>query len=284
MEIRKLFQEYTLQLQNLYARQEAENLVYWLLEHFLGLQRVDLHREKNIGSIPQGLPTAMEQLVAGMPIQYILQSAPFYGRDFFVNPSVLIPRNETEELVHLIIRENKGRGFSICDIGTGSGCIPVTLALEMDLPTVRSVDISVAALAVAKINAEKLGARIEFFQLDILEAPLPFSGLDILVSNPPYIPEQDKPGMHRNVMDHEPHLALFVPEEDPLVFYRHIAEKGRHALKPGGKLYLEIHEQFGREVVDLLTGMHYEKIRLVKDLNERERIVVAEKLKPFSSD
>ncbi|HLU88243.1 MAG TPA: peptide chain release factor N(5)-glutamine methyltransferase [Cyclobacteriaceae bacterium] len=277
MEIKTLFKDYTLQLKNLYPEAEAENLVHWLFEHFLGLNRADLHRGKNIDPVPPALEQAQQKLSQGMPIQYILQSAPFYGRDFFVNAAVLIPRNETEELVHLIIKENKGAGLRILDIGTGSGCIPVTLGLEMNAPSLWAVDISAAALEVARINAESFGVQIAFAQSDILFEALPFNRLDILVSNPPYIPESDKAGMHRNVLDHEPHLALFVPEEDPLLFYRHIAEKGKIALNPGGKLYFEIHERLGRQVTDLLASLNYQKIRMIKDLNDRERIVGAEK-------
>src|SRR5665811_1326839 len=150
MEARKLFKEYSSQLQPLYPRQEAESLVFWLFDHFLGLQRMDLLQGKEINQILPDIEKAVSRLIAGLPIQYITGTAPFYGRDFEVNPAVLIPRSETEEMVHLIIKENKSSALQIMDIGTGSGCIAISLFLEMDRPIVSALDISDAALDIAK--------------------------------------------------------------------------------------------------------------------------------------
>lgn len=276
MEIRKLFKQYNGQLRDLYPPQESESLVLWLFEHFLGIKRMAILEGIEV-EIPPSLKDAMVALKQGMPIQYITQSAPFYGRMFKVNPAVLIPRNETEELVHLIIRENKGAGLKILDVGTGSGCIPITLALEMDTPEITAIDVSEDALRIARENSAALvvDKTIRFLKIDVLQEEFPITGLDILVSNPPYVRESEKDAMHVNVLDYEPHLALFVRDEDPLIFYLKIAEKGIAALKSGGKIYFEINEALGEQVVELLSRFGYQNAQIHKDLNDRNRIVSA---------
>lgn len=275
MLVRQLFKEYNRRLQILYSPQEAESLSFWVLEHFLGIRRMDILQDKQMEPT-SALEEALLQLENGYPIQYITGYAPFYGREFHVNPSVLIPRSETEELVHLIIAENRGNGLHVLDIGTGSGCIPITLALEMDGPAITAVDVSEAALEVAKQNADQHEqAAVNFIHCNVLKEELPVDRLDIIVSNPPYVRESEKAYMHANVLDHEPHLALFVSEDDPLVFYRVIASKGRTALKAGGKLYFEINEALGAEVEALLVSLGYTDIVLRKDLNDRDRMVRA---------
>lgn len=276
MEIRTLYKDYRLRLQTLYPVQEAESLVLWLFEHFLGIKRMDILQGKQV-SIPPALEEALLQLTNGRPIQYITQSAPFYGRNFKVNPSVLIPRHETEELVHLILYENQMPCLKILDVGTGSGCIPITLALEMEGADISTVDISEGALALAKSNAETLSAAssIEFYRCDVLHEDFPVWDLDIVVSNPPYVREMEKSSMHSNVLDHEPHLALFVPDDKALIFYEQIADKALTALKPGGKLYFEINEALGDEVVRLLSLRGYHQIKIKKDLNDKDRMVSA---------
>lgn len=260
---------------DLYESQEAQNLVEWLLEHHLGLRRVDMMHFLNERDLPQALLDDFSRLKMGEPIQQIIGKGPFYGREFLVNKDTLIPRNETEELVHLIIKENPQPGLNILDVGTGTGCIPITLSLEMKEPRVYATDISAEALEIAKKNAELLHAKVQFFRSDILNENIPLDQLDILVSNPPYIPNQEKSEMHRNVVDYEPELALFVPDSDPLLFYRKIAEKGKVALKPGGKLYFEIHENYGKEVQNLLLKTGYSKVQIIQDLNGKDRIVKA---------
>lgn len=227
--------------------------------------------------LPEALKQDFERLKTGEPIQYILGHGPFYGREFKVSPATLIPRNETEELVHLIIKENPQANLRILDIGTGTGCIPITLALEMKNPEVFAVDISEDALEIAKENAKALQAKVKFLPCDILAEIPPLSDLDLIVSNPPYIPFSEKEQMHRNVLDFEPHLALFVSTDDPLVFYKKIAEKGKHLLKPHGKLYFEINERFGNEVVRVLSALDFKEIRIIKDLNGKDRIVSGQK-------
>lgn len=258
-----------------YDAQEAVNLVHWLLEHHLGLRRVDMMRFLEEKDLPERLLEDLERLKAGEPIQHILGKAPFYGRDFQVNSSTLIPRNETEELVHAIIKENKEEGLRILDIGTGSGCIPITLALEMNGPEVFAVDISEEALSLASKNAKGLHASITFLTCDILKQTPVLSGIDIVVSNPPYIPEREKIGMHTNVVNFEPDLALFVPNNDPIIFYREIARKSKVMLKSGGKIYFEIHEDYGGKIISLLEEMGYLEIKLRMDLNGKDRMVSA---------
>ncbi|NVK49148.1 MAG: peptide chain release factor N(5)-glutamine methyltransferase [Cyclobacteriaceae bacterium] len=260
---------------DLYESQEAQNLVEWLLEHHLGLRRVDMMHFLNEKDLPQALLDDFSRLKMGEPIQQIIGKGPFYGREFLVNKHTLIPRNETEELVHLIIKENPQPGLDILDVGTGTGCITITLSLEMKEPRVYATDISAEALEIAEKNAELLHAKVQFLRSDILNENIPLDQLDILVSNPPYIPNQEKSEMHRNVVDYEPKLALFVPDSDPLLFYRKIAEKGKAALKPGGKLYFEIHENFGKEVKNLLLKTGYSEVQIIQDLNGKDRIVKA---------
>ena len=273
--IRSLFKEYSQRLQEIYPKQEAESLVYWLMDYFLAIRRKDILVGKNIHTIPLALEQAVEKLMKGMPIQYIIESAPFYGREFKVSPSVLIPRNETEELVHLIIKENNLPGLKILDLGSGSGCIPITLALELDHALVSGVDISEEAIYLSEFNASTLGASVNFSKLDVLLEDFPSVDWDILVSNPPYVRRSEKAQMHQNVLDYEPHLALFVNDEDPLLFYRVISQKGKTALKTGGKLYFEINEAFGQQVQTMMGDLGYTHIKCLKDLNNRDRIVSA---------
>nr|WP_306413692.1 peptide chain release factor N(5)-glutamine methyltransferase [Cecembia lonarensis] len=270
--LRQLFSKYTTQLDSLYSAQEAESLCFWLFEEYLGKKRLDIVKDGELQEIPDSLQQAFEQLLEGKPIQYITGKAPFYGREFEVGPEVLIPRNETEELVHLIIKENPQEGLKILDIGTGSGCIPITLALELKQPKIFAVDISPEALNIAERNSAKHGTSVIFRKLDILEEAIPIEAIDILVSNPPYVRYSEKEKMHKNVLEYEPHLALFVFDEDPLLFYRVIAEKGKKALKPGGKLYFEINETLGDHVKGLLEELGYVQVRIIKDLNGKDRI------------
>lgn len=273
MTLKNLFVSYRDQLLPLYSKQEAESLVFWLLEHFLKMKRMDVLNDVPIEAVPAEMEMALKKLLRGMPIQYILGKAPFYGRELKVGPEVLIPRNETEELVHMIIKENPQSGLRILDVGTGSGCIPISLALEMENATLFGLDISEKALELAYENAKSLEAEVSFFRCNILQEEIPIKDLDILVSNPPYVRDSEQSQMHQNVLQFEPHLALFVADDNPLIFYRSIAEKGRKALKPGGKLYFEINEAFGQETKKLMEDLGYSEIRILEDLNGRNRMV-----------
>ncbi len=258
-----------------YSKEEAENLVFWLFETHLGLKRADLQQAISSTVDPAQLLADFQRLLTGEPIQYILGEAPFYGRSFAVTRDTLIPRNETEELVHLILKENPNSGLRILDLGTGTGCIPISLALELKNPEVYALDVSPAALAVAHQNATTLGARVHFIEGSLLEKPLELPKLDLIVSNPPYVPLRDQAEMHVNVLNFEPHLALFVPDEDPLVFYRAIGEWGQKLLKSRGKLYLEIYENLADELVQLLLSQGYEELRVQQDLNGKYRMLSA---------
>jgi release factor glutamine methyltransferase len=255
-----------------YSKEEAENLVFWLLEHHLGVKRSDLQEP-----IPTAFPSALladfERLLTGEPIQYILGEAPFYGRSFAVTRDTLIPRNETEELVHRIIKENPKPGLRILDLGTGTGCIPISLALELKSPKVYALDVSAAALKIAQQNATALGAQVEFMEGNLLGQIPAVDPLDLIVSNPPYVPLCDQAEMHANVLNFEPHLALFVPDKDPLLFYRAIGKWGQQLLKSGGKLYLEIYENLADELIQLLLSQGYEHLQVHQDLNGKNRMI-----------
>lgn len=275
MGAREIFKNFVKKLTPLYGKNEAESLTFWLLEDFLQLGRKEILNNQELDSIPEALELALQEILSGKPIQYITGKAPFYGREFWVSPAVLIPRNETEELVHLIIKENKKPSLRILDIGTGSGCIPITLSLEILGAKVYAVDISEEALQIADKNAQFLEANVTFSRLDILDDDIPYPDLDIVVSNPPYVRHSEKKQMHKNVLEHEPHLALFVYDEDPLLFYRLIAEKAQRVLKPGGRLYFEINEAFGQELKSLVEGKGYFDVNIHADLNGRDRILSA---------
>lgn len=213
-----------------------------------------------------------ERLLNGEPVQYIIGATEFYGRRFEVNSSVLIPRGETEELVRLVIND-LGRNFSgtIIDIGTGSGIIAITLAAELPQSKVVAVDISAEALVVTNKNAIINSVKLILKQIDILNsAPLV---ADVVVSNPPYITGAEKQFMHRNVLDFEPDLALFVDDQDPLVFYREIASRC-----VCNKIYFEINEQFGDQMRKMLETNHYTDVKVLKDIHDRDRICTAQKI------
>ncbi|KEO73367.1 peptide chain release factor N(5)-glutamine methyltransferase [Anditalea andensis] len=270
---RELFKNYSEQLKPLYSEQEANSITFWLLEQYLGATRKDILVNKYYDLGESAIEGAFQKVLTGVPIQQVLGWAPFYGREFNINPQVLIPRNETEELVHFIIQETKLSEPRILDIGTGSGCIPITLALEIPDAKLFAVDISPGAIKVAKENALLLKAAVQFYQLDILSEDLPFQDLDLIISNPPYVRESEKKLMHRNVLDHEPHLALFVTDEDPLLFYREISKKAIGSLKTGGKLYFEINEAFVEETRQTMENLGFKNVKALQDLNGKFRIV-----------
>lgn len=250
-----------------------------VLGSITGLTYTDLAGDREItlsSDVVQKLDGIVDRINRHEPVQYVLEEAFFFGRKFYVNNSVLIPRPETEELVQLILHERYANP-AVLDIGTGSGCIPITLALEKAGAVVTATDVSDEALAVARINAARNRANVSFLKHDILRNAVELSNLNVVVSNPPYITMAEKASMASNVLDYEPHLALFVPDNDPLLFYRVIAEKAWHALVPGGKLYFEINERLGHEVLALLVGKGYGNTAVVKDVSAKERIAYGEK-------
>ena len=201
----------------------------------------------------------------------------FYGLSFEVDENVLIPRPETEELVEWILKDNKEGGLRVLDIGTGSGCIPITLAKFLLHADIASWDISDGALEVARRNCRRNDVKVRLERKDVLQTSSSEEQFDIIVSNPPYITEKEKANMSANVLEWEPELALFVPDDSPLLFYRKIAELGRDMLVSGGRLYFEINQEYGRETVDMLAGLGYKNIELRKDLFQNDRMIKAEK-------
>ena len=222
------------------------------------------------------LDNAITRLQKQEPIQYILGYSDFCGLRFKVTPATLIPRPETSELVEWIASEANGNE-SILDIGTGSGCIAISLAHKLPQSKVTAWDISPDALAVATENSKANGCAVEYEEVDILAYEPTGEQFDIIVSNPPYIKENEKAAMHSNVLDWEPHTALFVPDSDPLLFYRTIAKKGLTLLNPGGRLYFEINRAHGKETMEMLESLGYTSIELRKDFAENDRMIRAVK-------
>lgn len=267
------------ELAELYHARETESMAYILLEYVLNYSKtqIQLNRTENISvNHFKQIDTYTQELKTNKPIQYILGETEFYDLTFKVNEHTLIPRQETEELVHAIIKENQQKGLHILDIGTGSGCIPISLAKNIQNAHVSSADISAEAIEKAKENALLNQVDINLFHRDILNwKKFDWDYFDIIVSNPPYVTEAEKSKMDKNVLDHEPHTALFVSDHDPLIFYRTIAEFALQYLKKEGKLYFEINESLGREMVELLEQNGFAKIRLLQDINGKNRIVSA---------
>ena len=222
----------------LYEISEAKAIVRWVLDVRFGLSMADILCDKvnQLSADDQKeLETMTQRLEKGEPVQYIIGMADFCGRQFHVAPGVLIPRPETEELCRWITQKNRPSVLSVLDIGTGSGCIAVTLALEMPKAKVTAWDISDETLRIAQKNAQTLGAEVTFEHQDILNVSL-HDKYDLIVSNPPYIQPKERDGMGKNVLDYEPHQALFAPEEEPIIFYQRIGDYAWQSLNPGGAL------------------------------------------------
>jgi protein-(glutamine-N5) methyltransferase, release factor-specific len=269
------------ELKPLYPASEIDSFIYLILNHLLGFKRFDISFKSDV-ALPDHLELQIydiiEQLKQKKPIQYIFGSTEFFGLPFDVDESVLIPRPETEELVQWILEDCKHTSPEIIDVGTGSGCIPIALAKNLPKAHVSGVDISETALATAKRNSAKNQVMVDFFILDILIGNLSeLPNFDIIVSNPPYVTPDQKALMDANVVDFEPHLALFVPQNDPLVFYKAIAKFASNHLKPNGSLYFEINEDFFRETEQAVIQQDF-STELKKDINGKYRMLKASKL------
>lgn len=264
-------------LHDVYSSRELQSLTLIICKDLLGLDEIDVYLRKDI-KLSENQQHLLQETVERMqrhePIQYIRGTADFYGLTFHVEPGVLIPRPETEELVDLILKENSGE-VRVLDIGTGSGCIAISLAKHLQYGQVDAWDISDKALAVARLNAKELNADVQFSLVDVLNVVPEKKMYDIIVSNPPYIGEKEKEVMEPNVLNWEPKLALFVPDDDPLRFYRRIAQLGMEMLVPGGRLYYEINQAYGPETIELLNALNYKNVRLIKDLFGNNRMVTA---------
>lgn len=261
-----------------YNANERKQILFLLCNHFAGLaaSKVLAYADAKINNyVYNDIEQAVKRLAQNEPIQYVLGYEEFYGLKFKTNKSVLIPRPETEELVKWIIDENKLVNPRIIDIGTGSGCIAVALAKNIAGAKVSGIDISGQAIETAKQNAKINNVDIDFFLLDILLANNnSFSTkYNIIVSNPPYILNNEKQFIKSNVLDYEPHSALFVPNNEPLLFYKKIAKLAKHMLEPNGKIYFEINEKFGLQVVNDLKSNGFISIELRNDIFDKPRMV-----------
>lgn len=280
-EVKKVLVE---KLSGTYPRKEAENLVNMLIRHYFGLsramQQVQIERRLS-GPEMLSIQRAAKRLLNSEPIQYVLGSTEFCDLQIEVGQGVLIPRPETEELVEKILEDNPDTDFEILDIGTGSGCI--ALALKNVLPgcNVTAIDISAGALSLARKNAKRLNLDIDFRQCNILNTGACLSTLDksfhIIVSNPPYVLQREKKEMADNVLKYEPHLALFVEDADPLLFYRKILDYARKALKSGGKLYLEINANYADETASLFEKSIFSFPEILADFHGKSRFIVVKK-------
>ncbi|WP_300727296.1 peptide chain release factor N(5)-glutamine methyltransferase [uncultured Bacteroides sp.] len=269
-------------LAGLYPDEEIAAVAKCILTDVFHLSTLDLYTGKDMNFSRNDLDK-LEDILLRLkryePLQYILGYAIFGGLTFSVTPDVLIPRPETEELIGWIVADHeKNSGLCVLDIGTGSGCIPITLARRLKGAEVASWDVSEKALEVARGNAVSNGVKVDFRRVDVLQKEHPDVRVDVLVSNPPYIAEKERKEMERNVLDWEPGLALFVPDEDPLLFYRRIGELGMEILKLGGCLYYEINRAYGPETVHLLEQLGYSRVELRKDLSGNDRMVKAVRL------
>jgi release factor glutamine methyltransferase len=318
MTIQQAQQQLRVELQLIYDPREAANIANWVMESVTGLERMErlIHQYDPLSAAQEatlaGYTTA---LLDHVPVQYVLHESWFYGLKLYVDEHVLIPRPETEELVHWIVSEQDPGAIQsrftnfdvipltaaqvlptsdflpapphvkdfrfphvrILDIGTGSGCIPIALKKSLPASEVHACDVSAGALQVARKNGDTHEAAIEWRQVDFLRTYdwdlLP--RVDIIVSNPPYIPVKDKATMHDNVLRHEPHLALFVADDDPLLFYRHIARFGQQKLLPGGSIYVEIHEDLGAATEAVFRQYGFEDTVVKKDMQGKDRMVRA---------
>jgi release factor glutamine methyltransferase len=270
-------------LVDLYGPEEASSLIAILFEHYVSLKRYEIlsgAARRISESELLKIHFACKELLKQRPIQYIIGTAWFYENPFLVSEGVLIPRPETEELCYWIIKDSlitfkDSSNIRILDIGTGSGCIAITLKKNIDRSIVTALDVSPEALKVAATNAKTLCTEIDFLQADILRMEsLPANSLDIIVSNPPYVCESEKEWMKPNVLEHEPHLALFVPDQDPLVFYEAIAKLALHALTPDGKLYFEINENLHDALVILMKNLGFSQLAFRSDMNGKTRMLL----------
>jgi release factor glutamine methyltransferase len=258
-----------------YGEREAAAVARLVAEVRYGLTRADLALEPNAEvDLGAGFRKLVADLAAARPVQYILGVADFDGLELAVGEGVLIPRPETEELVRWIADDSKN-SKTILDIGTGSGAIAIALAKRLPNAQVTAIDISGEALRWARENNERTGARVTMLEADILEPGLDLKKdpYDVIVSNPPYIPASERAVMAANVVQHEPSGALFVPDDDPLVFYRAIAKFAKRYLSKGGTLYFEIHENLAREVAELLKAEGFRDIELREDINDKPRMI-----------
>ena len=274
------FNDFVTKISQIYEIEEAKNIAFLVFEHFLKISKIDILVNKTIDINFDFVPIIF-RLINHEPIQYIIGEADFYGLKFKVNETTLIPRNETEELVELAIKKlrgakNQDRKLKVLDIGTGSGCIAISIAKNLDFVEATAWDISEKALETAIKNAQENKVAVQFEKQDILSfQSINTQIFDLIVSNPPYVTVSEKEGIRKNVKDFEPHLALFVEDTDPLVFYSSISKFALKNLTKNGALIVEINEQFGNETKDCFLKDGFTFSEIVKDIHGKDRIVIA---------
>ncbi len=281
-------------LKTIYPITEIDSFFFLLLEEYLGFRRVDIVLKSDFKITQETLnllQSATKQLEQEVPLQYVIGKTEFYGLPFVVNKHVLIPRPETEELVACVVSESsrvktfntstkqttETKQLKILDIGTGSGCIPISLKKQLPFAKISAIDISKEALTVAKKNAVLNNVDIHFILQDILKTVALDQHYDIIISNPPYVRELEKKELKNNVLKNEPHVALFVENDNPLIFYAKIAELAKKYLNKNGLLFFEINQYLGTETIDLINKKGLKNIQLKKDMFGNDRIVVASK-------
>lgn len=277
--LRKLLSE---AVASLYTPREREQIALLVTAHLAGLgdyvAPLLADPDRTIEVDEEALATTLQRLSEGHPMQYVIGQTDFYGRTFRVDESVLIPRPETEELVDWVLHD-ESQAHRLLDIGTGSGCIAISLALGLPHASVAAIDIAEETLATARKNSQLLGAAVDFRQADALGdmRTLFDHRFDVIVSNPPYVPDHDRMEMHTNVLDHEPHRALFVPDDDILCFYRAIARAGHYLLEEEGRIYFEIYHRAADALCALMADEGYTDIRLRCDLQDKPRMLCCRK-------
>lgn len=283
MTVQSSYQQLCKQLSTIYNEREATNIADMVIEKITGktkLQRIIFKEENLSQNQTEQLKNYSQQLLQNKPVQYVLAEAWFAGIKFFVDENVLIPRPETEELVELVLKETKNyanKNLCVLDIGTGSGCIAIALKNKNNFLNITAIDVSKNALNVAQKNTADLHAEINFLQINFLNEDTwkALPQFDFIVSNPPYILQSEQKQMDKNVTQHEPHLALFVPDDDALLFYKKIALFGKRHLKNNGKIFVEINETLGNETKNLFNKNRY-AATLHKDLQGKDRMLMAE--------
>ncbi|MDE6090946.1 MAG: peptide chain release factor N(5)-glutamine methyltransferase [Duncaniella sp.] len=278
--LRQLLNNSRERLTSIYGAGETEWLLRTVMEHVKGWDRVELvlRADKEVSDFTiERVNEAVDRLVAGEPVQYIYGDTYWYGMQLKVTPNVLIPRPETEELVDLIVKDNPQSDLHVLDVCTGSGCIAVALAKTLKFPEVSAIDISEAALKIASENASIQKVKIDLRKTDALALPDLKDEYDIIVSNPPYVMESEKKGMDKNVLDHEPHIALFVPDSDPLKFYTAIADFAINALKDNGRIYFELNPLTADTLADNMRKQGWNDVQLLPDMHTRIRFLTARK-------
>ena len=280
MKLRDIQNIYHEALDAMYSKEEVDSFFFILIEHYFGISRIQLAVDHDlVAQDSEKLTNALSLLKQHVPLQYIIGETEFYGLPFKVSQDVLIPRPETEELVAWILNKVSTEDtISILDIGTGSGCIAISLAKHLINAKIYALDVSAKAIKIAKQNAAMHGVDVEFIEADILMDNLSdyrsLNGeFDIIVSNPPYVREKEKQLMKPNVLDNEPHLALFVKDENPLLFYDAITRFASRNLKSQGQLYFEINEYLGRDMIVLLNDNKFEHIELKQDIFKKDRMI-----------